>query len=266
MTDGARARHAGGGPFLSLMEVDGTPCVPVKTGVEERKDSFRAAPLVKVTPPIKARLKSNSVVQTRRLPWQPRRRHHKTRGNSWTASWPEPAGKSWPKIFVDQSACGGYIAGVTDTAPEVFMAIAVFCSGCQKSYRVKDELAGRRVKCPACSAAIQVPASQADALRPAAAASKETPRAEPLMLGRQQPATRRRLRLSSHRPLSRYGLLKRLARRQRQTPPPHPKHPRRQSLPRRPHRPRQPEYPRRRRRRKPLTVRWRRPMAKTGPC
>jgi hypothetical protein len=28
------------------------------------------------------------------------------------------------------------------------MPIAVYCAGCQKEYRVKDELAGRRVRCP----------------------------------------------------------------------------------------------------------------------
>ena len=45
------------------------------------------------------------------------------------------------------------------------MAIAIRCSGCHKNYRVKDELAGRQVKCPGCSSAIQIPALPTNARR-----------------------------------------------------------------------------------------------------
>jgi len=57
------------------------------------------------------------------------------------------------------------------------MAIAITCGGCRKSYRVKDELAGRQVKCPACSSAIQVPAAQSGALPAATGAAPAAPQA-----------------------------------------------------------------------------------------
>lgn len=37
------------------------------------------------------------------------------------------------------------------------MAIEFQCLNCGRSLRGKDELAGRRVKCPTCAAAIEVP-------------------------------------------------------------------------------------------------------------
>jgi predicted Zn finger-like uncharacterized protein len=57
------------------------------------------------------------------------------------------------------------------------MAITIACSKCQKGYRIKDELAGRRVKCPNCSTSIQVPAARQEAAPPAATAAREPPRA-----------------------------------------------------------------------------------------
>lgn len=37
------------------------------------------------------------------------------------------------------------------------MAIEFRCGSCQKKLKVKDELAGKRIKCPACSTPIEVP-------------------------------------------------------------------------------------------------------------
>ena len=39
------------------------------------------------------------------------------------------------------------------------MAIRIQCSGCGKAYSLQDAMAGRRVKCPACGATIDVPAA-----------------------------------------------------------------------------------------------------------
>jgi predicted Zn finger-like uncharacterized protein len=40
------------------------------------------------------------------------------------------------------------------------MSIAIQCPGCQATLRVKDELAGRKVKCPRCEASVPVPADE----------------------------------------------------------------------------------------------------------
>lgn len=55
------------------------------------------------------------------------------------------------------------------------MTISITCGGCRKTYRAKDELAGRQVKCPGCSSAIQVPAVRQDAPPPGAIAATATP-------------------------------------------------------------------------------------------
>jgi len=39
------------------------------------------------------------------------------------------------------------------------MAVHVQCSGCGKAYSLQDTMAGRRVKCPACGATMEVPAA-----------------------------------------------------------------------------------------------------------
>ncbi|MFZ5828577.1 MAG: M48 family metalloprotease [Planctomycetota bacterium] len=62
------------------------------------------------------------------------------------------------------------------------MAIAITCAGCGKSYRVKDEFAGRKMKCPACSAAIPVPAV-------GAAGSADTTRAQTTTVGHAVPTS-----------------------------------------------------------------------------
>lgn len=44
------------------------------------------------------------------------------------------------------------------------MSIAVTCGQCGQSFRIKDEYAGRKTKCPACSAPLEIPASEYEAL------------------------------------------------------------------------------------------------------
>ena len=41
---------------------------------------------------------------------------------------------------------------------EILMAISVACA-CGKQLKVKDELAGKKIRCPACQAAVVVPAA-----------------------------------------------------------------------------------------------------------
>lgn len=43
------------------------------------------------------------------------------------------------------------------------MSLSITCSNCQKNLKVKEELAGKKVRCPECSAAISVPAKSAAA-------------------------------------------------------------------------------------------------------
>ena len=38
------------------------------------------------------------------------------------------------------------------------MPITLVCTGCGKSYQLKDELAGRKVRCPGCQSVQVVPA------------------------------------------------------------------------------------------------------------
>jgi predicted RNA-binding Zn-ribbon protein involved in translation (DUF1610 family) len=40
------------------------------------------------------------------------------------------------------------------------MAISVACPSCERELKVKDELAGRKVKCPGCGEAVTIPASE----------------------------------------------------------------------------------------------------------
>ncbi len=49
------------------------------------------------------------------------------------------------------------------------MPISVVCSGCDKKLTVKDDLAGRRIKCPACGEAVAVPAAKTKAPKARAA-------------------------------------------------------------------------------------------------
>ena len=46
------------------------------------------------------------------------------------------------------------------------MSISIQCPGCEKKLSAKDELAGKRVKCPGCGQAILVPAAQPNASAP----------------------------------------------------------------------------------------------------
>jgi phage FluMu protein Com len=42
------------------------------------------------------------------------------------------------------------------------MPITFSCNSCNKKLRVKDELAGRKVKCPGCATVLQVPATSTE--------------------------------------------------------------------------------------------------------
>src|SRR5664279_3759318 len=56
------------------------------------------------------------------------------------------------------------------------MSISVTCSACTASFKVKDEFAGRRGRCPKCSAIVQVPAVASPAPPPQAASAPPLPR------------------------------------------------------------------------------------------
>jgi hypothetical protein len=45
------------------------------------------------------------------------------------------------------------------------VAITLKCTGCQNNFRLRDEMAGRKVRCPECDAILVVPAAEADELR-----------------------------------------------------------------------------------------------------
>ena len=56
------------------------------------------------------------------------------------------------------------------------MAISLSCPSCDKTLKVKDELAGRKVKCPGCGEAVPVPAGDEAAV----VAAEKLPRGKPL--------------------------------------------------------------------------------------
>lgn len=66
------------------------------------------------------------------------------------------------------------------------MAISILCPGCQKKLKVKDELAGKRVKCPGCGQVIVVPvpaappASQARSMVPSPGMSPAGSKGKPM--------------------------------------------------------------------------------------
>ena len=43
------------------------------------------------------------------------------------------------------------------------MSLSITCSNCDKTLKVKEELAGKKIRCPECSTAISVPAKSAAA-------------------------------------------------------------------------------------------------------
>jgi uncharacterized protein (TIGR03067 family) len=55
------------------------------------------------------------------------------------------------------------------------MPISVQCTGCRKKYKAKDELAGKRIKCPNCDAYIAVPSAQHPAQQSAAVVVASSP-------------------------------------------------------------------------------------------
>ncbi|MBL9081186.1 MAG: hypothetical protein JNK76_05235, partial [Planctomycetales bacterium] len=56
------------------------------------------------------------------------------------------------------------------------MPIQVVCSGCKASFRAKDELAGRRVKCPKCGGEIVVASAAVVEAAPALPQIVEAPK------------------------------------------------------------------------------------------
>lgn len=43
------------------------------------------------------------------------------------------------------------------------MTIQATCDGCFRTYNVKDQFAGRRIKCPDCGATVQIPSGRESA-------------------------------------------------------------------------------------------------------
>jgi predicted Zn finger-like uncharacterized protein len=60
-------------------------------------------------------------------------------------------------IFNGYPICQGSGAGQRRAMGGAVMAINIQCPGCQKKLKVKDELAGKRVKCPACGHVVESP-------------------------------------------------------------------------------------------------------------
>ena len=58
------------------------------------------------------------------------------------------------------------------------MPISVTCPQCSTTLKVKDELAGKRGKCPKCQGAVQIPAASAAETKPAAVPVSQRPRSE----------------------------------------------------------------------------------------
>src|SRR5262245_23104798 len=52
----------------------------------------------------------------------------------------------------------------------------VVCPGCQKAFNARDDLAGRRVKCPSCGGPIAIPGLQDEALQDEALQDEPPPR------------------------------------------------------------------------------------------
>lgn len=72
------------------------------------------------------------------------------------------------------------------------MAIAFRCGECKKKLKVKDEHAGRRIKCPECGAKVEVPAASSEDLDEAAPAEPEDEPAPPPRKARGDTAKRAR--------------------------------------------------------------------------
>src|SRR3954468_11514150 len=63
--------------------------------------------------------------------------------------------------------------------------IAVECAHCGKQLKVKDELAGKKGKCPQCQKVIQIPAATAVAVGAGQGGAKKTPTKAPVATGSQ---------------------------------------------------------------------------------
>ena len=55
------------------------------------------------------------------------------------------------------------------------MAIALTCSECERDMKVKDELAGRKIKCPECGSVLMVPSGAKKASAVVAGAPARAP-------------------------------------------------------------------------------------------
>jgi hypothetical protein len=87
------------------------------------------------------------------------------------------------RVFIFLIALGRAIAGVTT------MPITLACPACSKRFKARDESAGKRVKCPYCTAAVTVPspddsASEADST----SATPPSPRPSPIAVSEAAPA------------------------------------------------------------------------------
>jgi hypothetical protein len=76
------------------------------------------------------------------------------------------------------------------------MSIHIACQECGQKLRMKDELAGKRIKCPHCQALLRVPDEEpADAVAEALPVAEEEPTASPQELLAQHTARRKRARV-----------------------------------------------------------------------
>ncbi len=89
------------------------------------------------------------------------------------------------------------------------MPFAVTCGGCRKTFQAKDDLAGKRVKCPSCGATVAIPALAAAGGRSAGPVSQAPPSSPPLTSGgdgsdgssvTERPRKRKRKHARSDRP------------------------------------------------------------------
>ena len=67
------------------------------------------------------------------------------------------------------------------------MSISVQCPGCEKKLKVKDELAGKRVKCPNCAQVVVVPSVRSASLQ--STAPNPSPSKSPLRRGSEATAS-----------------------------------------------------------------------------
>lgn len=72
------------------------------------------------------------------------------------------------------------------------MPVQLTCPGCKSRLRIKDEFAGKKVKCPRCEALVRVPTQEAVEVKPID--QRITPRRDGVTAHRKKPAPARRPR------------------------------------------------------------------------